>query len=59
MAMICRDGERESGEEGKEVGHEGLSIMFLCCSISLAQMGERGGNTKFATLGASPTWPML
>lgn len=51
MAMICRDGERESGEEGKEVGHEGLSIMFLCCSISLAQMGEQGGNT--------PSLPLL
>lgn len=51
MAMIWRDDDRESGGEGQEVGHEGLSVMFLCCSISLAQMGEQGGNT--------PSLPLL
>ena len=41
-----RGGERELGEEGKEVGQEGPVCTVKCCSLSLEQMGERErGNT--------------
>lgn len=41
-----RDDERQLGEEGKEVGHEGPVCTVKCCSLSLEQMGKReGGNT--------------
>ena len=34
MAMLWRDGERESGEEGKEVGHEGpICTVFVLLNI--------------------------
>ena len=55
-----RGGERELGEEGKEVGQEGPVCTVKCCSLSLEQMGERERkHTKFASLDTSFTWPYV
>ena len=40
------------GKKGRRWVTKGLSALFLCCSISLEQVGEWGGNTPSLTLMA-------
>lgn len=62
--MQGRDGEWESGEEGKEVGHEGPTgtVKVLLSLLGINRWQREGVNPVFLvyhSFDTPPTWPYI